>query len=241
MLTNGDRAPSFSLIDDAGKTVDSRSLTGKRYVLYFYPKDDTPGCTTEACAFRDNLPAFDKLGVPVFGLSADDGKSHAKFVRKYALTFPLLSDPDHALLDAYGAWVEKNMYGRTYFGVQRSTFVIGADGRVEQSWPKVSVDGHAEAVLAYLKGATPAAKAQPAAAKKASAKTAAVKAPMPAKKPAAGKPVLKKTAAKNAPASKPASSKPAPSKAPAKKTTGKKTATKKIAPKKAVSKKAGKR
>jgi thioredoxin-dependent peroxiredoxin len=236
MLTNGDRAPSFSLVDDAGKTVDSRSLAGKRYVLYFYPKDDTPGCTKEACAFRDNLPAFGKLGVPVFGLSADDGKSHAKFVRKYALTFPLLSDPDHALLDAYGAWVEKNMYGRTYFGVQRSTFVIGADGRIEQSWPKVSVDGHAEAVLAYLKGATPAAKVPPAAAKKASAKAAPAKAAMPAKKTA-----VKKTAPGKAAVTKTPASKTAPKKAPAKKNTGKKTATKKIVPKKALAKKVGKR
>jgi thioredoxin-dependent peroxiredoxin len=208
MLTTGDRAPSFSLASDSGKTVSSASLKGQRYVLYFYPKDDTPGCTKEACAFRDNLPAFGKLGVPVFGLSADDGKSHAKFVKKYALTFPLLSDPDHALLDAYGAWVEKNMYGRTYFGVQRSTFVIGADGRIEQSWPKVSVDGHAEAVLAFLHGGAPATPPAP-------VKKAAVK-----KTPAVKKAVAKKAPVKKSPATQPAAKK-APAKTPAKTVTKK--------------------
>ena len=221
MLTAGDRAPSFSLASDSGKTVSSASLKGQRYVLYFYPKDDTPGCTKEACAFRDNLPAFGKLGVPVFGLSADDGKSHAKFVKKYALTFPLLSDPDHVLLDAYGAWVEKNMYGRTYFGVQRSTFVIGADGRIEQSWPKVSVDGHAEAVLAFLHDGAPAATP---ALKKADAK----------KVPAAKKAVATKAPVKKAPATKTAAKKALAKKAPAKKPA--KTATKK-----AVKRPAGKR
>lgn len=204
MLTTGDRAPSFSLASDSGKTISSANLKGQRYVLYFYPKDDTPGCTKEACAFRDNLPAFGKLGVPVFGLSADDGKSHAKFVKKYALTFPLLSDPDHVLLDAYGAWVEKNMYGRTYFGVQRSTFVIGADGRIEQSWPKVSVDGHAEAVLAFLNGGAvaPAPAAKKVAAKKAPAAKKAVAKKTPAKKSAASPVAAKKATAKKAPVKK---------------------------------------
>jgi len=133
----------------------------------------------------------------VFGLSADDGKSHAKFVKKYALTFPLLSDPDHALLDKYGAWVEKSMYGRTYFGIQRSTFVIGANGRIEHVWPKVKVDGHVEEVLATLKGgAAPAAKAavKGTVAKKVPAKKAAAK-KSPAKK-AAAKKVAKKAAKK---------------------------------------------
>ena len=187
MLKPGDAAPAFSLDSDSGQVVRSKDLKGRRYVLYFYPKDDTTGCTKEACAFRDNLPAFGKLGVPVFGLSADDGKSHAKFVKKYALTFPLLSDPDHALLDKYGAWVEKSMYGRTYFGIQRSTFVIGANGHIDPVRPKVKVDGHVEEVLAILKGgATPAAKA---AVKKAVATKA------PAKK-AAAKKVAKKAAKK---------------------------------------------
>ena len=166
MLQAGDTAPAFSLSSDSGKTVSSASLKGQRYLLYFYPKDDTPGCTKEACAFRDNLPAFEKLGVPVFGLSADDEKSHARFVKKYGLNFPLLSDPGHELLEAYGAWVEKNMYGRKYFGVQRSTFVIDGHGKIEQVWPKVSPEGHAEAVMAYLSG-------KPAPAKKTAARKAA--------------------------------------------------------------------
>ena len=150
MLKIGDRAPSFSLASDDGSIVSSAALKGQRYVLYFYPKDDTPGCTKEACAFRDNLPKFSKLGVPVFGLSADDEKKHAKFVQKYALNFPLLSDPDHELLEAYGAWVEKNMYGRKYMGIQRSTFVINAKGKIEQVWEKVSPEKHAAEVLAWL-------------------------------------------------------------------------------------------
>ena len=150
MLKIGDRAPNFSLASDDGSVVSSAALKGQRYVLYFYPKDDTPGCTKEACAFRDNLPKFSKLDVPVFGLSADDEKKHAKFVQKYALNFPLLSDPDHELLEAYGAWVEKNMYGRKYMGIQRSTFVINAKGKIEQVWEKVSPEKHAEEVLAWL-------------------------------------------------------------------------------------------
>ena len=168
MLRIGDSAPAFSLASDDGHIVSSASLKGQRYVLYFYPKDDTPGCTKEACAFRDNLPAFGKLGVPVFGLSADEEKSHAKFVKKYGLNFPLLSDPDHELLDAYGAWVEKNMYGRKYMGIQRSTFVIAANGKIEQVWEKVSPETHAEEVIAYLRG-------KKVAAKKIVAKKAAVK------------------------------------------------------------------
>ena len=170
MLKIGDAAPAFSLASDDGHIVSSASLKGQRYVLYFYPKDDTPGCTKEACAFRDNLPAFGKLGVPVFGLSADDEKSHAKFVKKYGLNFPLLSDPDHELLEAYGAWVEKNMYGRKYMGIQRSTFVIGGNGKIEQVWEKVSPETHAEEVMAYLRGKKPAAKKAPA--KKAATKKA---------------------------------------------------------------------
>ena len=126
LLQAGDKAPSFSLAGDSGRTVDSAKLKGKRYLLYFYPKDDTPGCTREACAFRDNLPSFDELDVPVFGVSADEPGKHDRFVRKYSLNFPLLSDPGHALLDAYGVWVEKSMYGRKYFGIQRSSFVIDA-------------------------------------------------------------------------------------------------------------------
>ena len=169
MLKIGDRAPTFSLASDDGDIVNSTSLKDQRYVLYFYPKDDTPGCTKEACAFRDNLPKFSKLGVPVFGVSADDEKKHAKFVNKYALNFPLLSDPDHELIEACGAWVEKNLYGRKYMGIQRCTFVVGGNGKIEQVWEKVSPETHAGEVLAYLSG-KPAAKAAPA--KKAAAKKA---------------------------------------------------------------------
>ena len=178
LLQIGAPAPTFSMASDDGLIVSSAALKGQRYVLYFYPKDDTPGCTKEACAFRDNLPKFSKLGVPVFGLSADDEKSHAKFVKKYGLNFPLLSDPDHELLEAYGAWVEKNLYGRKYMGIQRSTFVIAGNGKIEQVWEKVSPESHAEEVMAYLRGKPAAKKAAPVkkvVAKKAPAKKAAAK------------------------------------------------------------------
>ena len=185
MLKIGDAAPAFELASDTGKTVRSSSLKGQRYLLYFYPKDDTPGCTREACAFRDNLPAFEKLTVPVFGVSADEEKKHAKFARKYALNFPLLADPEHKLLEAYGVWVEKSMYGRKYFGIQRSSFVIDARGRIEQVWEKVSPDTHPTEVLAYLRGdAAPTKKAvvkKSSAAKKTIPKTAAVKKAAPKK------------------------------------------------------------
>lgn len=159
MLKAGDKAPSFKLSSDGGRTVSSSTLKGKRYVLFFYPKDSTPGCTREVCAIRDTLPAFNKLGVPVFGVSADPVKAHDKFVEKYQLNFPLLSDPEHTLLEAYGVWVEKSLYGRKYFGILRSTFVIDANGRVEAVWEKVSPDTHAEEVRAFLSGnALPPAK-----------------------------------------------------------------------------------
>ena len=140
MLKVGDRAPKFTLESDSAGTVSSASLAGKRYVLYFYPRDDTPGCTKEACSFRDNLPLFGGLGVPVFGVSADDVKAHAKFTAKFSLTFPLLADPERKLIDP------------KYMGVFRATFVVGADGRIEHVWEKVSPENHAEEVLAYLKG-----------------------------------------------------------------------------------------
>ena len=152
MLQEGDKAPSFKLPASIGGSASSASLKGCRYVLYFYPKDDTPGCTKEACAFRDNLPAFGDLGVPVFGVSGDDHKAHERFAGKYALNFPLLADPDHELLEAYGVWVEKKLYGRTYFGVQRCTFVVDGKGRIEKVWPKVSPETHAAEVLAFLRG-----------------------------------------------------------------------------------------
>jgi peroxiredoxin Q/BCP len=177
MLKAGDKAPSFSLASDGGHTVASATLKGQRYVIYFYPKDDTPGCTREACAFRDKLPAFGKLSVPVFGASGDEAKAHDRFVQKYGLNFPLLADPDHKLLEAYGVWVEKSMYGRKYFGIQRSTFVVDAKGRIEKVWEKVSPDSHAEEVLAYLSGSVEPATVGKAVKKAVAKKAAAGKAP----------------------------------------------------------------
>jgi len=152
MLKVGDPAPEFDLQSDTAGEVKSSDLKDRRYVLYFYPRDDTPGCTVEACNFRDNLPKFDKLSVPLFGVSFDDVDSHGKFTKKFSLNFPLLADPDKKLINDYGVWVEKNMYGKKYMGTARATFVIGADGIVEQVWEKVKPEGHAEEVLAYLNG-----------------------------------------------------------------------------------------
>ncbi len=150
MLQSGDPAPSFDLPRDGGGTVRSDDLRGRRYLLYFYPKDDTPGCTREACAFRDRLPEFEQIAVPVFGVSADTVRAHDRFALKHRLGFPLLADPDHALIEAYGVWVEKSLYGRHYFGIQRSSFLVDADGRIEKSWPKVSPETHPAEVLAWL-------------------------------------------------------------------------------------------
>jgi thioredoxin-dependent peroxiredoxin len=178
MLKIGDPAPAFSLDSNTGP-VKSSDLKGKRYVLYFYPKDDTPGCTVEACSFRDNLKRFNAADVPLFGVSILDAKSKAKFAQKFELNFPLLADEDHTLAEAYGVWVEKSMYGKTYMGIARTTYVIGANGRIEQIWEKVSPEGHADEVLAYLAGgkagAAPAAApaAKPAAKVKAAPKKAA--------------------------------------------------------------------
>lgn len=183
MLQAGDVAPSFSLASSSGGHVDSAKLKGKRHVIYFYPKDDTPGCTREACAFRDNLPAFEKLGVPVYGVSADEVKAHDKFAHKYGLNFPLLADPGRELLDAYGVWVEKSMYGRKYFGIQRSTFVVDAKGRIEKVWEKVSPDSHAEEVMAYLSGREPPIQAVPKTAKKVTTKKISTKQPAGKKTP----------------------------------------------------------
>lgn len=151
MLKIGDAIPKFSLKSNTGETISNDSLKGKRYVLYFYPKDDTPGCTKEACSFRDNLPDFSALNVAVFGVSADDENKHAKFVGKYDLNFPLLADPDHAFIDACGLWVEKSMYGKKYMGIHRGTYVVDAKGKVEQLWEKVKPETHAADVLKYLK------------------------------------------------------------------------------------------
>ncbi len=146
----GSKAPDFTLPADSGEKVKLSSLRGKPVVLYFYPKDDTPGCTKEACAFRDQKTALTKAGAVVLGVSADNVASHQKFRDKFKLNFPLLADVDHKVAEKYGAWREKNMYGKVSMGIQRSTFLIDAEGKVARVWKKVSVDGHDTAVLEAL-------------------------------------------------------------------------------------------
>jgi len=150
-IEEGAKAPDFSLLADDGQKVKLSDLGGSPVVLYFYPKDDTPGCTREACAFRDRKKELTKLGAKVFGVSPDDVASHEKFRDKFELNFPLLADIDHKVADKYGAWREKNLYGKKSLGIQRSTFLIGGDGRVAKVWKKVNVDGHDEQVIAALK------------------------------------------------------------------------------------------
>jgi peroxiredoxin Q/BCP len=147
LIDPGRKAPPFSLKDQSGKTHTLAAYAGRPVILYFYPKDDTPGCTKEACAFQDNLPKFGKSKAAVLGVSVLDEQSKAKFAEKYSLTFPLLADPDHTVIEKYGAWQEKSMYGKTYLGVARLTYLIGADGKVVKRWDGVKVDGHAEEVL----------------------------------------------------------------------------------------------
>ena len=149
-LDAGDRAPDFELTADDGSTVSSADLAGTRYALYFYPKDDTPGCTKQACGLRDSWTRVSETGVPVFGVSPDSVKSHAKFRGKYALPYRLLSDEGHRLAEAYGVWIEKKFAGRTYFGNERTTFVIGADGSVERVLPQVKPDEHTDQLLEAL-------------------------------------------------------------------------------------------
>ena len=144
------KAPLFSLKSADGTTVKLSELKGKPVVLYFYPKDDTPGCTKEACAFRDRLSEVRSLGATVLGVSADDVVSHKKFSEKFRLNFPLLADTDHKIAEKYGAWREKNMYGKVSMGIQRSTFLIDANGAVAKVWKKVSVDGHDQQVIDAL-------------------------------------------------------------------------------------------
>jgi thioredoxin-dependent peroxiredoxin len=150
-LEAGDRAPDFELPSSAGKPIRLSSLRGKQVVLYFYPKDDTPGCTVEACAFRDNLRKFDRLDAVVLGVSKDSLDSHAKFIDKFSLNFTLLSDEGLKAHNLYDTWKEKNNYGRTYMGTERSTFVIGADGKIKKIFRKVTPQGHEAEVLAALK------------------------------------------------------------------------------------------
>ncbi len=147
----GQKAPDFTLPADDGSKIKLSALRGSPVVLYFYPRDDTPGCTREACAFRDQHAALKKSGAKVLGVSTDDVASHVKFRDKYELNFPLLADTEHKVAEKYGAWREKNMYGKKSMGVQRSTFLIDADGKVRKVWKRVSVDGHDAAVLEELK------------------------------------------------------------------------------------------
>ncbi len=146
-LEAGQPAPDFTLQADDGSTVRRSDLAGQTVALYFYPKDDTAGCTAEACEFRDMRADYDAAGVRVIGVSPDPPKSHVKFRDKYDLPFTLLSDPEHEAAEAYGVWVEKSMYGKTYMGVERSTFVIGPDGTLQQVLYKVKPKGHAASVL----------------------------------------------------------------------------------------------
>ena len=150
MLTVGSPAPDFALADDSGDTVRLSALKGRQVVVYFYPRDDTPGCTRQACGVRDAWDAFTATGAVVLGISRDGQESHAKFRAKHELPFTLLSDPDHAVAEAYGAWGEKTMYGKKVMGIVRSTVVIDANGKVKAVFPNVKPDTHARKVLDAL-------------------------------------------------------------------------------------------
>ena len=150
LIEPGKKAPAFSLKDQDGRTHTLSAYKGQPVVLYFYPKDDTPGCTVEACAFRDQLPAFTKGTAVVLGVSILDEKSKAKFAKKHGLTFPLLADAEHEVAEKYGVWQGKMRYGRKYMGIVRTTYLIDADGKVAQRWDKVQVEGHVADVLAAL-------------------------------------------------------------------------------------------
>jgi peroxiredoxin Q/BCP len=152
MLKVGTIAPGFNLPSDGGGKISLNSLKGKKVVLYFYPKDDTSGCTVEACEFRDSWGAVERAGAVVLGVSPDGVASHLKFKNKHSLPFPLLADEDHAVAEAYGAWGEKSMYGRKYHGILRTTFVIDEAGRIARIFEKVKPKGHAAEVLEALKG-----------------------------------------------------------------------------------------
>jgi len=161
LIEVGDEAPAFTLPDASGRDHTLASYRGSMVVIYFYPKDDTPGCTREACDFRDAWPTFEDLGVPVLGISPDDEKSHARFISKHDLPITLLADvpeerdesekPVPPVCDAYGVWQEKSMYGRTYMGVARTTYLIDADGHVAERWERVKVKGHVDAVLEAIR------------------------------------------------------------------------------------------
>jgi len=150
MLKTGDKAPAFTLADDSGKKVSLKDFKGKKVVLYFYPKDLTPGCTVEACDFRDASAALKKKKAVVLGISKDSVSLHGKFRDKHELNFPLLSDEDGKVCEAYGVWQEKSMYGKKYMGIARTTFIIGTTGKIEKIFEKVKVKGHTEEVLGAL-------------------------------------------------------------------------------------------
>jgi peroxiredoxin Q/BCP len=147
MIEAGTPAPDFTLTDQNGNKVTLSNLKGSPVVLYFYPKDDTPGCTKEACGFRDAIADYKRAGAVILGVSPDSTDSHAKFAKKFDLPFPLLADVDHKICEVYGVWKEKNMYGRKSMGVERTTFLIDAKGMVQKIFPRVKVDGHVGAVL----------------------------------------------------------------------------------------------
>jgi len=150
-LQPGDKAPDFTLPADGGASVSLKDYKGGKLVIYFYPKDDTPGCTTESCSFRDNLPDFEKLGAKVVGVSKDSVKKHDKFKAKHGLNFTLVSDEGSDMCERYGVWVEKSMYGRKYMGIDRSTFLIDENGKILHIWRGVKVPGHVEAVRDMLR------------------------------------------------------------------------------------------
>ena len=197
-LQVGDPAPDFEMPTDDGSSIWLSALRGKKVVLYFYPKDDTPGCTVEACSFRDNLPDFKGVNAEIIGVSRDDGASHQRFRNKFGLNFTLASDTTGKVTEDYGVWTEKSMYGKTFMGIQRATFLIDEKGKIMHIFPKVSVEGHTAEVLAALKGE------------------------LPLSAPAGKKPAAKKKAAKPAAAKKPATKKAAPKKAVKKKAASKK-------------------
>jgi peroxiredoxin Q/BCP len=149
-LTEGDRAPDWEMSTDDGTVVSSASLSGRRYILYFYPKDDTPGCTAQACGIRDSWSRVTGTGIDLFGVSPDSVKSHAKFRAKYALPYPLLADEGHRVAEAFGVWIEKKFAGRTYFGNERTTFVIGPDGTIEHVLPQVKPGEHVDQLMGVL-------------------------------------------------------------------------------------------
>jgi peroxiredoxin Q/BCP len=162
----GDKSPAFTLPSTSGKDVSLSGLRGERFVLYFYPRDDTPGCTREACGFRDAMTQLRKSGVTVLGVSKDSLASHARFREKYALPFDLLTDADNTVAKSFGAYGKKKLYGKDVLGTIRSTFLIGADGKIERVWSPVKVDGHVGEVLAALGAGTKPAPARPAVARK---------------------------------------------------------------------------